>query len=332
MEDEDEEEEPAQGVAKGGFDYLLSMSLWSLTYEKVEKLKREKEEKMEEIIELEKKTAKMLWKTDLDEVENAIEAHFEEIKEGSTTQHGKKKTTTTARKLLRGSTGKKEEDGDKKDGKKKAAKKEKKDGEEKEPKKRARKKDTGDTAEKPKKTAEKPKKTASGAPKRAKKEKEAAGEKKTKKKPLDDSIELVTPEKKVSGPMDKFVSKKSEKEDEISFGDEDDLMINLSSDEDDVPKVDTSMNVSKDDPLYGILVPDSDSKRKRPVKTYTKPKKGSGATLDLMEDDNPAPAKKSKPEEDKKVARPTRGASKKQNLADEIEDFDDDDLLLDLDD
>jgi DNA topoisomerase-2 len=48
-----------------GFDYLLSMPLWSLTHERIEKLNREKKIKEQELDDLLRKTPKDLWKTDL---------------------------------------------------------------------------------------------------------------------------------------------------------------------------------------------------------------------------------------------------------------------------
>ena len=47
------------------YDYLLSMPLWSLTFEKVEKLKKEADAKLHELEALQKTTEKQLWIDDL---------------------------------------------------------------------------------------------------------------------------------------------------------------------------------------------------------------------------------------------------------------------------
>ncbi|KAI8620983.1 DNA topoisomerase [Chytriomyces sp. MP71] len=51
----------------GDYDYLLSMPIWSLTFEKVEQLSKERGLKQEEITILTSKTPAKLWRTDLDE-------------------------------------------------------------------------------------------------------------------------------------------------------------------------------------------------------------------------------------------------------------------------
>ncbi|RKO93185.1 DNA topoisomerase [Blyttiomyces helicus] len=49
-----------------GFDYLLSMPIWNLTAEKVEKLTRARDEKSEELSQLQQKSPTDLWRADLD--------------------------------------------------------------------------------------------------------------------------------------------------------------------------------------------------------------------------------------------------------------------------
>jgi DNA topoisomerase-2 len=60
----DEEDSGAIVPAKD-YDYLLSMNLWSLTYEKIEELLKNKGAKEKEIEILSSKTEKDLWETDL---------------------------------------------------------------------------------------------------------------------------------------------------------------------------------------------------------------------------------------------------------------------------
>jgi DNA topoisomerase-2 len=80
-EDEEDENEPTQGSLSKGYDYLLSMKLWSLTQEKVEDLRAQLAAKEEELDLLRKKTAEEMWLDDLDAVEQAVadmdQAHVE---------------------------------------------------------------------------------------------------------------------------------------------------------------------------------------------------------------------------------------------------------------
>jgi DNA topoisomerase-2 len=69
-EGDDEESEDAVETAKSDdYDYLLSMQLWSLTAEKVERLKRDRDEKQRELDELLGTTVKEMWFRDLDAFE-----------------------------------------------------------------------------------------------------------------------------------------------------------------------------------------------------------------------------------------------------------------------
>eukprot|EP01022_Parablepharisma_sp_SALTPOND_P023410 TRINITY_DN493_c0_g1_i1.p1 TRINITY_DN493_c0_g1~~TRINITY_DN493_c0_g1_i1.p1 ORF type:complete len:1278 (-),score=243.32 TRINITY_DN493_c0_g1_i1:3837-7670(-) len=81
---EAENEEKGLPVPAKEYDYLLSLPLWSLTYEKVEELLAKKREKEAEIVALEKMSAIDIWTNDLndfikvlDEVERAEEAQLE---------------------------------------------------------------------------------------------------------------------------------------------------------------------------------------------------------------------------------------------------------------
>ncbi|KAI0564814.1 DNA topoisomerase [Gracilaria domingensis] len=67
---DDESNEPTQD--ESNYDYLLSMPLWSLTLEKVEQLRSQRDNKEAEIHEMEAKTAKDLWETDLSVLEEAL--------------------------------------------------------------------------------------------------------------------------------------------------------------------------------------------------------------------------------------------------------------------
>lgn len=78
-EEDEEDNEPASVAERSkGFNYLLSMPLWSLTEEKVTKLLKEKADKESEIITLKSKTPSDLWLEDLDELEVALgEVHHQ---------------------------------------------------------------------------------------------------------------------------------------------------------------------------------------------------------------------------------------------------------------
>jgi DNA topoisomerase-2 len=62
------------------YDYLLSMPLWNLTLEKVEKLKKQKMEKEDELEDLRATTVQDIWLKDLDELELALD-EFDTIME-----------------------------------------------------------------------------------------------------------------------------------------------------------------------------------------------------------------------------------------------------------
>jgi DNA topoisomerase-2 len=67
-EEEDEEEGDVVNLNRG-YDYLLSMKIWSLTMEKVQGLTAERNTKKDELDLLASKTAEDLWLEDLDALE-----------------------------------------------------------------------------------------------------------------------------------------------------------------------------------------------------------------------------------------------------------------------
>ncbi|NMR96209.1 hypothetical protein HKB01_02810, partial [Vibrio parahaemolyticus] len=69
-----EQETESVEVAKGGdYEYLLSMSIGTLTLEAVQKLLAEKAEKEKEFEILKATPSKSLWLKDLDELENRLD-------------------------------------------------------------------------------------------------------------------------------------------------------------------------------------------------------------------------------------------------------------------
>lgn len=63
---------------KSGFDYLLGMPIWSLTYERVEELRKQMKDKTHELDELKRKTPEVLWEIDLKAVDHELELMEEE--------------------------------------------------------------------------------------------------------------------------------------------------------------------------------------------------------------------------------------------------------------
>ncbi|PVU94194.1 hypothetical protein BB561_002739 [Smittium simulii] len=87
-EQSEDEQDTSDGVNASDFDYLLSMPIWNLTYEKFEKLNKERDECQAQLDALLKKSPKDLWNTDLNEFldlwEKKIEHHANlEVEEAS---------------------------------------------------------------------------------------------------------------------------------------------------------------------------------------------------------------------------------------------------------
>ena len=63
-----------------GYEYLLGMKIWSLTYEKAEKLRAELAEKTQEVVELEETPTSTIWWNDLDVINDLLDERDAEIK------------------------------------------------------------------------------------------------------------------------------------------------------------------------------------------------------------------------------------------------------------
>lgn len=72
-----EEENDGGPVSDSDFDYLLSMPIWSLTKEKIEKLRQQAAEKERELLSLLEKSPKDMWKTDLGQFLKAWEVRVQ---------------------------------------------------------------------------------------------------------------------------------------------------------------------------------------------------------------------------------------------------------------
>lgn len=71
-EDSEDEELTTAELAKG-YDYLLGMKIWSLTFEKAEALRAELAEKTQELEDLMKSSPEQIWLNDLDAIEEALD-------------------------------------------------------------------------------------------------------------------------------------------------------------------------------------------------------------------------------------------------------------------
>mmetsp|Transcript_21683 Transcript_21683/g.35833 ORF Transcript_21683/g.35833 Transcript_21683/m.35833 type:complete len:1417 (-) Transcript_21683:66-4316(-) len=72
-EEEAEEEEMSDAELAKGYEYLLGMKIWSLTYEKAEALRKLLDEKEAEVEELENTAPSQLWLNDLDAIDEAMD-------------------------------------------------------------------------------------------------------------------------------------------------------------------------------------------------------------------------------------------------------------------
>ena len=75
-EDEESDVEadtPTDAELARGYEYLLGMKIWSLTYEKAEKLREEVAEKTQAVANLEETAPSQLWVDDLDAIEEALD-------------------------------------------------------------------------------------------------------------------------------------------------------------------------------------------------------------------------------------------------------------------
>lgn len=67
-----EDDTPDAELAKG-YEYLLGMKIWSLSFERAEELCRQKAEKVEEVKSLEGTSPEQIWLNDLDAIEKLLE-------------------------------------------------------------------------------------------------------------------------------------------------------------------------------------------------------------------------------------------------------------------
>jgi DNA topoisomerase-2 len=77
----EEAEDVSDSDLSKGYEYLLGMKIWSLTYEKAEELRSQLAERTQELQELEAKSPDDLWLADLDAIEVALDERDIEIQE-----------------------------------------------------------------------------------------------------------------------------------------------------------------------------------------------------------------------------------------------------------
>lgn len=92
----EEEEEHVSGLEKG-YDYLLSMKIWSLTMERVQALTSQRNEKKAELDLLLSKLPEHLWQEDLDALEAALDSFEGEIDEAKRLENKARRTAGAAR-------------------------------------------------------------------------------------------------------------------------------------------------------------------------------------------------------------------------------------------
>mmetsp|Transcript_13500 Transcript_13500/g.29330 ORF Transcript_13500/g.29330 Transcript_13500/m.29330 type:complete len:1434 (+) Transcript_13500:96-4397(+) len=105
------EESASDAELSKGYEYLLGMKIWSLTFERAEELRRQREEKAEEVKKLKATSHEAIWLADLDAIDEALverdadmAAEFKkELQAQSKSKaHNKKKATTAAKKKAKG--------------------------------------------------------------------------------------------------------------------------------------------------------------------------------------------------------------------------------------
>lgn len=88
LEDDDDEEEEDASIAdlSRGYEYLLGMKIWSLTFEKAEELRAQLEERNNELQVLEDTTPSEIWLNDLDSIENALDERDDSIRKAESAE------------------------------------------------------------------------------------------------------------------------------------------------------------------------------------------------------------------------------------------------------
>jgi DNA topoisomerase II len=110
-ESDSEEDETSTADLAKGFEYLLGMKIWSLTYEKAEQLRSQLEEKTKELEDLQATDPSQIWSRDLDAIEVALDERDQALfaAEVDERRAQKKNKTRNAKKKAIGKKKKKDE-------------------------------------------------------------------------------------------------------------------------------------------------------------------------------------------------------------------------------
>jgi len=79
--DDEDEDSPSTSDLSKGYEYLLGMKLWNLTYEKVEDLRKQLAERTAELEKLESTEPSQIWVNDLDAIEVALDERDKQIEQ-----------------------------------------------------------------------------------------------------------------------------------------------------------------------------------------------------------------------------------------------------------
>ena len=82
-EESEENDNSSDAELARGYEYLLGMKIWSLTFEKAEKLRQELAEKSQAVSDLEALSPSDIWEIDLDAIEEALDDRDEYYKEAA---------------------------------------------------------------------------------------------------------------------------------------------------------------------------------------------------------------------------------------------------------
>ena len=73
------EESASDAELAKGYEYLLGMKIWSLTFERAEELRRQKAEKVDEVKKLQATSPEAIWLADLDAIDEALNERDKDI-------------------------------------------------------------------------------------------------------------------------------------------------------------------------------------------------------------------------------------------------------------
>lgn len=91
------EESASDAELARGYEYLLGMKIWNLTFEKVEQLRQQLRDKEAAVIELEATPPSKIWENDLDAIEEALNERDEEFEMNAEDERKAQKKNTARR-------------------------------------------------------------------------------------------------------------------------------------------------------------------------------------------------------------------------------------------